>query len=263
MIGSRTQRSLAQFLELQGVETIRVLLDKHGIPSYHVSASGQYAGGVLSALVEVLEDAEESNAIGLISEIALTQGDLRYRVNPRYRFDERWTDLQSCLLLDGYLLEERDFRPIDPSIEGVSPIEDDFVREIRESGLLDTDNVIDRLRQSGESFRAPTPDYNASLTDARIALETLARTIAEARSIGDSPDHDPKKWGSVIRFLKEAELFEEEVERALVGVYGFLSLGAHRPIGLTEAEATRLGRNLAMSMGWFLVKQHSAVGQNP
>jgi hypothetical protein len=53
-----------------------------------------------------------------------------------------------------------------------------------------------------------------------------------------------------------AGIITQEQERGLTGVYGFVSPGAHRPIGISEEQMTWLGRSLAMSMSWFLLKRH-------
>ena len=57
--------------------------------------------------------------------------------------------------------------------------------------------------------------------------------------------------------LRKQDFFSVEEERGLVGVYAFLSPGAHRPIGLTEEEACRLGRSMALSMCWYLVRRYA------
>ena len=49
-----------------------------------------------------------------------------------------------------------------------------------------------------------------------------------------------------------------EAERGLVGVFGFVSPGSHRPLGFSEAEFARLGRGFVAGMCWFLVKRFRA-----
>jgi hypothetical protein len=51
-----------------------------------------------------------------------------------------------------------------------------------------------------------------------------------------------------------------EEEKGLVGVYGFVSPGSHRPLGIPEEQMTRLGRSLALGMCWFLVKSYQSAG---
>ena len=54
-----------------------------------------------------------------------------------------------------------------------------------------------------------------------------------------------------------------EEEKGLAGVFGFLSPGAHRPVGIPEDQMTRLGRSFALNMCWFLLKNHLARSHRP
>lgn len=78
-------------------------------------------------------------------------------------------------------------------------------------------------------------------------------TAAHVRSSA----YDPTKWGSIVAHLRKQDFFSAEEERGLVGVYAFLCPGAHRPIGLSEEEACRLGRSMALSMCWYLMKRYA------
>ena len=258
MIGTRTLRSLAQYLELQAGELIALLLEKHGLHAYEVSDAVQYRTGLLAPLVESLDAGSEPQLSSLLDEIARTSGDLRNRVSPRYRYDERFTDLQRCLQLDGYLFEGNNLIPVDPSIVGTPPVEDDLTRELAESGLPKSSEVVRKLNESAESFRASTPNYNASLNDARVSLQTLATDIADARLSSHPGTFEHSKWGSVIAYLHSTGFVTKEEERGLVGVFGFVSPGSHRPLGFSEAEFARLGRSFVAGMCWFLVKRFRA-----
>lgn len=66
------------------------------------------------------------------------------------------------------------------------------------------------------------------------------------------------KWGDLLRFLRERDEISAEEDRGLAGVFGFVSPGAHRAIGLSEEQMTRLGRSLALSMCWFLLQNRYA-----
>jgi len=258
MVGSRTVRSLAQYLELQNGELITLLLEKHRLYAGAVSEAVRYRTGLLTALVQSLDAGGEAQLSALLDEIARTSGDLRNRVSPRYRYDERFADLQQCLQLDGYLIADNRLIPLDPSIVGSPPLEDDLTRELANSGLPSASDVIQKLNDSAQSFRVPTPNYNASLNDARIALQTLATSIADARVSAHPGPFEQSKWGSVIAYLRSTGFITEEEERGLVGVFGFVSPGSHRPLGLSEAEFARLGRSFVAGMCWFLVKRYRA-----
>lgn len=253
MIGSRTRHSLAQFLELHEIDFVVVLVSKHGI---HISVEN---GSVLSDINNCLRSASEEHLLSLVEEIARTSGDLRSRVNPKYRHDERFSDLCRCLQLDGYLLEGKTLTQIDPSIGDAPPLDDDLLQELRTSGLTVAEEIALKINASSESFRSSPPNYNACLNDVRVALETLARAIAATQEKADSPPYEKTKWGSVLTFLKSVEFITQEEERGLAGVYGFVSPGSHRPVGIPEGEMARLGRSLALSMCWFLVKSYRAA----
>ncbi len=215
----------------------------------------RYRSTLLTAVVESLDGGTEPQISNLLAEIARTSDDLRNRVSPRYRFDERFVDLQRCLQLDGYLIGGDTIVPIDPSILGAAPIDDDLTRELAESGLAHSRDISRKLNESAESFRASTPNYNACLNDARVALQTLATDIAEARHATHPGSFDGAKWGSVIAYLRSTGFITEEEERGLVGVFGFASPGSHRPLGFSDGEFARLGRSFVAGMCWFLVKR--------
>ena len=95
MIGTRTRYSLAQFLELQEPMMSVVLLSKYGVQ--HLSLPQSH---LLFGLLNTLRGLDDRLLLLVLAEIVATQGDLRARVNPKYRFDERMHDLTQCLLLD-------------------------------------------------------------------------------------------------------------------------------------------------------------------
>lgn len=63
----------------------------------------------------------------------------------------------------------------------------------------------------------------------------------------------------MLNFLRLNGFLEPEEEQGLAGVYRFLSPGSHRPLGLSQAEMSRLGRAIAMSMCWFVAKRHAGT----
>lgn len=253
MIGLRSRSSLAQFLELQETSFVIILLSKH---SAHISVG---SGQLLMALINTLRLVSDETVLSVLDEITRTSGDLRTRVNPKYRYDERLADLNRCLQLDGYLINEKRLIQADPSISDAPPIDDDLTQELQVSMLPKATEVICRINESAESFRAPTPNYNACLNDIRVALETLANSIAYVRKTATSPTYEPTKWGSIIGFLKAIGFITLEEERGLSGVYSFVSPGSHRPLGLSEEQMARLGRSFALGMCWFLIKKHKAA----
>jgi hypothetical protein len=255
MIGSRTRHSLAQFLELQEPAVSLVLLSKYGVQ--HLSLS---PGQLLYGLLNTFRGLDDRVLLLVLSEIVATTGDLRARVTPKYRFTERMHDLTQCLLLDGYIVHDTKLVPIDPSVVDAAPLEDDLITALRNSGAPRAQEIIAKIGDSAQSFRATPPDYNAALVNARVALETLAADIAAhvASQVQGLTPYNPSKWGEVLTFLRTSGEITPEEERGLAGVFGFLSPGAHRPVGIPEDQMTRLGRSFALNMCWFLLKNHLA-----
>jgi len=255
MIGKRTRHSFAQFLELQDPMISIVLLGKYSVQ--HVSLS---QGQQLFGLLNVLRDLDDRTLMLALSEVVATAGDLRARVNPKYRFDERQHDLAQCLLLDGYVIQGKKLIQTDPSISDAAPLEDDLIAALLNSGAPRAHEIIAKVNDSAGAFRATPPDYNASLVNARVALETLAGDIAaHVASQSQTPAaYNPLKWGEVLAFLRGSGEITTEEEKGLAGVFSFLSPGAHRPVGIPEDQMTRLGRSFALNMCWFLLKNHLA-----
>ena len=210
----------------------------------------------LDRLVATVEEAQPSQLHSLLSEIIRTQGDLRNRVAPRYRYDERWRDLEFCLLLDGYKVERGQLVAIDPTIDGTEPLDDDLTALLRESALPEADSVIGMLGSSTDAFRKEPPDVNACLAEARVALETTAKDIARVRRQSHPRNYDESSWGGILGYLQKSDFVTREEEKGLAGVYGFVSPGAHRPVEPDELEMARLGRSLSIGMLYFLVKRY-------
>lgn len=255
MIGQRTRHSFAQFLELQEPMISIVLLGKYGVQ--HLSLS---QGQLLYELLNTLRGLDDRTIMLALSEVVATSGDLRARVNPKYRFDERMHDLTQCLLLDGYIIQDKKLVQTDPSIADAAPLEDDLITALRSSGAPNSQDIITKINDSAETFRSTPPDYNASLVNARVALETLAGDVAAdvASRLQGPLTYNPSKWGEVLSFLRSSGEITTEEEKGLAGVFSFLSPGAHRPVGIPEGQMTRLGRSFALNMCWFLLKNHLA-----
>ena len=192
MIGTRTRYSLAQFLELQEPMLSIVLLSKYGVQ--HLSLS---PGQLLYGLLNTLRGLDERPLMLVLAEVVATKGDLRARVSPKHRFDERLHDLTQCLLLDGYIVEDAKLVQVDPSIADAAPLEDDLIMALQNSGVPRAQEIIAKIGDSAHSFRAIPPDYNAALVNARVALETLAADVAaDVASHAQVPtSYNPSKLG--------------------------------------------------------------------
>ena len=244
IVTKRTRLSLCQFLDLFEQDVVHILLEKHGITIWDYSQT---------EISEVLSEANHSSIESLIDEVVRTNGDLRNRVSPHYRFDERWKDFEKCLLLDGFKVEEKTILRLEPVIESTEPVEDDLTNELNNAYLDSTHDVIRHIKLSAESFRKSSPDYNACLSHSRIALESIVRSIAKDRGL--EINESTKAWGKSLSYLKNTEFITNKEEGAIASTYTFISDGAHVPVGFTEEEFVRFGRNLAMSVCYFIIKK--------
>lgn len=241
MIGSRTLISLSQFLGLQEQESAFLILQKCGVQT---SWSG--GRGVIDVL-NCLRSSSAAHVNEVLDEICHSTRMLRAAVTPKYRYDERWTDLVRCLLLDGYRVTG-DYSSgytivaIDPTIAAVAPMDDDLSGELMRSNLADRLEIIRLMKTSADDFIKQPPDFNGSLTSARVSLETLAKNIAVVHQARIPMPGDPTKFGAIVAYLKNQVGFLETKEEAgIVGVYSFVSPGPHVPVGFTEEEMVRLG----------------------
>ncbi|WP_374417159.1 hypothetical protein [Ectopseudomonas oleovorans] len=256
MIGHRTRMSLVQLLAQQDQATVETLFVKHGVALQHRGAFFH------EGLRQTMQGLGADQALAILVDVMGSRNDLRHGVSPKTRFDERFGDLERCLLLDGYELRVGTLLRTDPSLAEAPPIEDDLVAALLASQAPNREEIVRKIQDSAQAFRAAPPDYNASLTNARVALETLARDIAaDLVPPGQLPPYDASKWGAVVAFMRASGAITVEEEKGLAGVYGFVSPGAHRFVSIAEEHMTRLGRSLALNMCWFLLNNH--VGRRP
>jgi len=262
-LGKRSRLSLCQLLLELSYDEMLLLLNKY---EFETDELENRWNGVTKgqAVRDAVLNANPLSIRELMQEIARARGRLRNSVSPRYRFDERWRDLSLCIQLDGYALgrdeygnELDQFVPIEPALEGADTAEDDLTKELRRSRISKSEDVIRLLEESANLFRSG--DFlNGCLNNARVALQTLATEIAQARISQHPAVYDPSKWGQVIAYLRKSGFLAKEQEEGLSGVFSFLSPGSHVPIGLSEQEFARLGRSFAVSMCYFLSKQYNA-----
>lgn len=261
-LSRRSKLSLCQFLALFERDDLVLLFDKYELPTDELES--RWRGQSVTALLkEAILQASASQLGELVQELARAGNSMRAEISPRYRFDERWDDLLLCLKLDGYAKERNEydrelgrFVPVEPVLEGAAVVEDDLTRELRRSGLSDIEGIFEVLESSASAFRRS--DFNGCLSNARVALQTLATSIARARTQDYPGNFDDNKWGQVIAYLRSSGFITEKQEEGLTGVFSFISPGSHSPIGFSEEEFARLGRSLAVSICYFLAKRLNA-----
>jgi hypothetical protein len=174
MLGSRTLISLSQFLDLQEDSTIALMFQKCGIQT---PRSGMIIPNVIFTWLKACGAAQINE---LVDEIFHSTRMLRAAVNPKYLYEERWTDLERCLLLDGYRIIG-DYRDgykvvaVEPTIAETAPLGDDLSNELKRSNL------------SRRGWRAP--DHSTAISMAASPLEygSPPPDIHSAREAPSSP----------------------------------------------------------------------------
>ena len=262
----RSKYSLCQFLTLFEYGKLVLLIEKYGLSTIQRRIRDQVCEVAVKNAVFQASDLQLEN---LVQELERTHDSMRSEVSPRYKFDERWEDFLLCLEIDGYIRERKEedgwlgegptitlgkFVLAEPVIEGAAPVEDDLTREIRRSGLSENEEILRVLDNSAKSFRER--DFNGCLSNARVVLETLARSITRTRPQPEK--FNEEKWGRLVAHLRKSCFITEREEKGLAGVYTFISPGAHTPLGFSEKEFARLGRSLAVSFCFFLAKKFNA-----
>ncbi len=223
-------------------------------------------GQLLYGLLNTLRDLDARTLMLALAEVVATTGDLRARVNPKYRFDERLHDLTQCLLLDGYIIKSKMLVQTDPSITDAAPLEDDLIDALQKSGLpvrrKSSPRSMTRLARSARHH--PTTMPRSLMPAWRWRRWPVTWLPIMPRS---SRHHPPTTHRSGAKCLCSCEASSGEItveeEKGLAGVFGFLSPGAHRPMGIPEDQMTRLGRSFALHMCWFLLKNHLLRIQQP
>ena len=270
-LSQRSKLSLCQFLTLFDRDDLIPLFGKYGLSTDELENRWGHRQSTAAAVREAVLPASASQLEGLVQELARTHGSMRTGVSPRYGFDDRWDDLRLCLELDGYTKERNEydsvgdcffpveldcFVPIEPVIEGADSVEDDLTKELQRSGLSDTEDILRVLDGSASAFR--NDDFNGCLNNVRVALQTLATSISQARLPSHPGNFDATKWGQVIAYLRTSDFITQQQELGIAGVFGLISPGSHTPIGFNEKEFARLGRGLAVSICYFLAKRFNA-----
>jgi hypothetical protein len=258
--------SVCQFLALFERDNLVLLLGKHGLQTDELANKSlrRNTVPVPQALGNAIVAASEPQIGTLLDELARTRSAMRVEISPKYLFDERWDDLCFCLELDSYRLEKyykdgrmvERFIDIEPKVGGLLPVDDDLALEIGRTKLPDNQQITRLIESSAASFRSK--DFNACLSNVRVALETLAKAIAKARLTSHAGNFDGTQWGAVIKYLQTSDFITDRQEKGLAGVYGFISEGAHKPLGFEDHEFARLGRTFALASCYFLAKRFNA-----
>lgn len=259
MITRRTMLSLCQYLGLQPWPEVNLLFEKHGLMNGWIDERDMRDDrqAAFNTMEHALRESRPEQVISMIAEIVRTQGNLRNRVSPRYTYDERWSDLATCLALDGYRMANGEFGQAEPVIDGAVAAEDDLSAQLDASNLREAPNIVQLLNDSAAAFRRTPPDLNGCLNSARVAMQTLATAVSCTRASSRSERFDETKYGTVIEHLRTSGFVTLQEEKGLVGVFSFVSPGSHTPVGLSEMEMVRLGRSFVVGMCYFLITRYN------
>ena len=242
LLNKRTKISLSQLLEIFEYDWINVIFEKYSLPNH------------CQNIIDIKKILIKNDINLLIKEIVSTQKDLRSRISPKYKFEERWEDFAKCLLLDGYKITDTNtIISVEPEVIGRVAMEDELTNEIKNSSLSKKDDIMKFIIESEEAFKNATPDYNGCLSKSRIALETMVRSKNEDET-GTN-----ESWGRTLNILKDNGFITNEEEKAISSTYTFVSDGSHKPLGFTEEEYARYGRNLIMTVCYYIIKKQNNI----
>jgi hypothetical protein len=248
-----SRQSLASVAELLGTissDSAELLLYKH--LGLRLSEVGHGAMGRLAAL----ESSSPEQVGELVSELAREASTIRVGASPKYAFDGRFREVERWLLHDGWKVEYNQLVRVGPAAEEATGVRDALLALLGSSGIDTDEGIRGGIRKAAEAFVKEPPDYNASVTHVRIALETTARRCAQARASSGGAPYPDDSWGKALQYLKIAGVLSQSEEELLARTYTFISPGAHVPIGMTDEEWARLARTFALSTCFFLLKQH-------
>ena len=234
---NRTKISLVQLLNIFEKVQIKILFEKYSIFSD------------CRNIEDIKEIILSNNLQELIKELISTKQTLRRQIEPKYTFDERWSDFEKCLFLDGYKIQNNAIISIEPTIDGVVAFEDELTNELISSTFSKKEEVKDLINESAEAFK--NSDFNQCLSKARIALETIVRTIAI-----DKYNNSNDSWRNALLKLKNESFITQKEEELMGKLYTFISDGSHIVLGFTQEEYARYGRNLVMSKCYYIVKKY-------
>ncbi len=194
----------------------------------------------------------------MLKEMLVNNKILYSEAPVKHVFKSGVEELERWALHDGWVVENSALVRVTPAAEEITGIRDKFLQEIHTSDL-DSDSAINKaVEDSAKNFVSEPPDYNGSITNVRVALETVARRAAISTSNKKGVVYLEDSWGRALNLLRANGVIESSEEQILARVYTFISPGAHIPKGITEEEWARLARTFGLSSAYFLLKKYEA-----
>ncbi|MCC6241801.1 MAG: hypothetical protein IT353_03125 [Gemmatimonadaceae bacterium] len=245
----RTLAALAQQLDAIRRDSARVLLEKSGI------GLPQFDGQ--EWVLRELERATDAAVHELMTEIVIRTKSVRADAGTKYVFDERLTDLWRCLRIDGWEADGTSLVREHPSSTELIELRDALEAELSMSSIDDDREIRLCLERSARAFSNSPPDYNASSTNIRVALEPVVRKTAESVAARRKVPSPKDKWGAAVSFLRSQDIISARDEAALTASYEATSAGAHVPKGMSEREWARMIRALDQAWLYYVLKRGS------
>lgn len=245
----QTRGTMAQVLAASSDDATRTFLYKHlGL-----------SGSRLPRPRHVMKQATDEQIQPMLIEMLAVNKSLRAGAPVKHVFDDAVEELERWALYDGWTVDAGSLVRVTPLAEEVTGIRDKLAEDLGASGI-DRDGAIRAtLAGSSKDFVSQPPDFNGSITKARIALETTARRAAAGIAAVRSVPYPDNSWGRALALLKTQGVIEQTEEKTLAQVYTFVSPSAHVPKGVSEEEWARLARAFSVSITYFLLKKFAAA----
>jgi len=138
---NRTKISLVQLLDIFEKTQTNILFEKYSIFSD------------CRNIEDIKESVFSNNLQELIKELIFVKQTFRNKINPKYTFDERWSDFEKCLFLDGYKIQNNAIISIEPTIDGVVAFEDELTNELVSSTFSKKEEVKNLIIESAKHLK--------------------------------------------------------------------------------------------------------------
>ena len=179
--------TMAQVLAVSSEDAARTFIYKH---------LGEIASQLPRPRVIMKEATAEA-----IRPMLVTNKVLRAGAPVKHVFDDAVGELERWALHDGWTIEGTALVRVTPLAEEVAGIRDKLTEELATSGLDQDGTIRAVLDSSSNDFVAQPPDFNGSITKARIALETVARRAAERVASAKGAAYPEDSWGRALALL--------------------------------------------------------------
>jgi hypothetical protein len=241
----QTRGTMAQVLAASSDDATRTFIYKHlGI-----------SGSKVTPLCDIMKLATADQIRPMLVELLAANKVLRAGASVKHVFDGAVTELERWALYDGWTVEGGALVRVTPLAEEVTGIRDKLTEDLAASSLDQDGAIRAALDDSSKDFMAQPPDFNGSITKARIALETVARRAAAHLAAAKGAPYPEDSWGRALTLLKNQTVIEQTEEEIVARVYTFVSDGAHIPKGVTAEEWARLARTFSISSAYFLLRK--------